>query len=90
MNRRATTVSHGTTRNAPFAALLLAGTCVSSLRAQEDDKTLRVFVSPSDGAEAVKPWGSYSMAPIVDASKVRPMDAGLPSANENLLSRRMA
>lgn len=33
-------------------------------------KTLRIAVSPFDGVEQVKPWGSYSMAPIVSADKV--------------------
>jgi len=31
-------------------------------------KTLRVYVY--EGVERVKPWGSYSMAPIVSADKV--------------------
>lgn len=31
-------------------------------------KTLRVSIG-YDGAEMVKPWGTYSMAPIVSASK---------------------
>lgn len=34
-----------------------------------DGKTLRVSVY--QGVEQVKPWGSYSMAPIVDATDVQ-------------------
>ena len=33
----------------------------------KDGKTFRVSVF--DNAEFVRPWGNYSMAPIVDASK---------------------
>ena len=34
-----------------------------------EEKTLRIFID-MDGNEAVRPWGSYSMAPIVTAAKV--------------------
>ncbi len=34
-------------------------------------KTLRIGAYEIDGAEFVKPWGSYSMAPIVTANKAR-------------------
>lgn len=34
----------------------------------EDGKRLKVF--ERDGVESVKPWGSYSMAPIVSADRV--------------------
>jgi len=33
------------------------------------EKTLRIFID-MDGNEAVRPWGSYSMAPIVTAERV--------------------
>ena len=35
----------------------------------DEGKTLRIF-QDSDGNEAVKPWGSYSMAPVIRASRV--------------------
>lgn len=35
-------------------------------RVNREEKTLRIGVY--DGAEFVKPWGSYSMAPIVRAA----------------------
>lgn len=35
----------------------------------EAGKTLRIFID-FQGFEAVRPWGSYSMAPIISAEKV--------------------
>ena len=34
-----------------------------------EEKALRIFIDMDDN-EAVRPWGSYSMAPIVTAAKV--------------------
>lgn len=33
-----------------------------------DGKSLRIFVPEYDGIERVRPWGRYSMAPIVSAA----------------------
>lgn len=38
-------------------------------------KTLRIGSYKIDGAEFVKPWGSYSMAPIVTASDTKQLKA---------------
>jgi len=40
-------------------------------------KTLRVSVY--DGVEQVKPWGSYSMAPIVRADRVEEVEPAAPA-----------
>lgn len=44
-----------------------AKTIVTNVRGES--KTLRIAVR--DGVEFVKPWGSYSMAPIVDATDLQ-------------------
>lgn len=36
----------------------------------DEGKTLRIAVWHDGSAEYVKPWGSYSMAPMVKASQV--------------------
>lgn len=35
------------------------------------DKGKRLRISVYEGREQVKPWGSYSMAPIIDANDTR-------------------
>lgn len=37
-------------------------------KTQGGEKSLRIFID-MDGNEAVRPWGNYSMCPIVDASR---------------------
>ena len=38
----------------------------------DNGKRFRVSVSPYDGVETIKPYGSYSMCPVISAGRVEP------------------
>jgi hypothetical protein len=49
-------------------------------------KVLRISLG-FDGVEMVKPWGSYSMCPIIGADRAMSATPARASANENNLAR---